>query len=273
MHGEKKRGGAKNKTLPTFFAASLGIVILLGAWQLLAYLLKSNGNNGVPYPFDTFCLAFSFLFLDGAPSTWAAVGWTLLRILIGLVISFAFGAIFGVLAGVYPRIKDFLSQIISILRAIPTVAVVLMLISILMGMRAHAWLSWIPVALTFVVCFPLYYQAFVSGIENEDKDVRDSLSLEGAEKKWVTIKDVYVPDSWDYVKLSLIQTFGLSFKVSVMAEVLTSSSAGKIGIGTLIVMSRQATGGIEEIPAYALIVLLLMALIDLPFVLIKRRQN
>lgn len=245
----------------------------MGAWQLLAFLLQSDGNSGVPYPLDSFALAFSFLFLDGAASTWAAIGWTLLRILIGLTVSFAFGAIFGVLAGIYPRFRDFLSPLVATMRAIPTAAVVLMLISVLMGMKAHVWLSWIPVALTFVVCFPLFYQAFASGIENEDKNVRDSLSLEGAERKWATIKDVYVPDSWNYIKLSLAQAFGLSFKVSVMSEVLTSSSAGKAGIGTLIVISRQTTGGIEEIPAYALIVLLLMALIDLPFVLGKRKQK
>ncbi len=148
-----------------------------------------------------------------------------------------------------------------------------MLISVLMGMKAHAWLSWIPVALSIVVCFPLYYQAFSSGIENEEGDILDSLRIEGAQRKILTIKEIYLPDSWKYIRMSLAQSFGLSFKVSIMAEVLTSSSVGKIGIGTLIVMSRQSSGGIEEIPAYSLIVLLLMAIIDIPFLILKKKEK
>lgn len=166
-----------------------------------------------------------------------------------------------------------MSPLVSLLRAIPTVAVVLMLISILMGIKAHVWLSWIPVALSFVVCFPLFYQSFSDGIRNERRDILDSLKLEGAERKMLSVKEIYLPDSWPYIKISLAQSFGLSFKVSIMAEVLTSSSVGKVGIGTLIVLSRQTNGGIEEIPAYSLIVLLLMALIDIPFYLLKRESK
>lgn len=251
----------------------LGALTLILLWYLLAYSLSLHGNHGVPYPHETFALAFSYLFLDGAAGTWLAIFWTLLRLLIGFLISFVMGAVFGILAGVFPSLKAYFSPLIGTLRAVPTAAVVLTLISILMGAKAHAWLSWIPVALTFVVAFPLYYQAFSSGIESESPDILDSLSLEGANRKMQTVLAVYLPDSWPFISMSLAQSIGLSFKVSIMAEVLTSTSAGKAGIGTLIVLSRQADGGLEAVPAYSLIVLLLMIALDVPFLFLRRRKK
>lgn len=262
-----------NKTIWAPIFVALGVFALIGAWYLLAFCLASNGNYGVPYPHETASLAFSYLFLEGALGTWMAIFWTLLRLVMGFVVSFVLGALFGILAGLFPKFKAFSSPLLGVLRAIPTAAVVLTLVSVLLGAKAHAWLSWIPVALTFVVAFPLYYQAFCSGIENESADILDSLSLEGANRKFATLVQVYLPDSWPFISMSLAQSLGLSFKVCIMAEVLSATSAGKAGIGTLIVLSRQADGGIQAIPAYSLIVLILMAVLDIPFLILRKKRK
>ena len=251
----------------------LGILFIIGVWYLIAGVLQSKGNYGVPYPHETIALAFSFLFLDGAKKTWIAIFWTLLRILIGLSISFVLGGLLGILAGLYKPFRYFSKPGVGLLRVIPTVAVVLILVSIIMGGRAHEWLSWVPVALTFVVAFPLFFEAFQSGVLNESKDIRDSLSLEGGLRKLEAVRKVYLPDSWPFIRMSLAQSVGLGFKVSIMAEVLTNTSSGQIGLGTLIVLSRQADGGIAEIPAYALIALLLMFVLDLPFFILKAKKD
>ncbi len=251
----------------------IGIFFLFLVWFLFAFFLRRGGNFAVPYPNETFALACSYLFGAGAGSTWTAIFWTLLRIFIGFLLSFAFGCLLGVLSGLFASFSAFLRPLIAVLRTIPTVAVVLGLVSVLMGAKAHAWLSWIPVALTFVVSFPLYYEAFRTGIRSETDEVKDSLRLEGAERKLLSVMAIYLPDSKDFILLSLSQSIGLSFKVSVMAEVLTSSSAGKLGIGSLIALSRQVDGGLESIPAYCLIVLFLMALLDLPCLIGKAVQR
>ena len=267
--GEKKR----KKIGSIWLFPLLGILFIFSAWYLIAGVLSSKGNYGVPYPHESIALAFSFLFLDGAKKTWIAIFWTLLRIFIGLSMSFLLGGVFGILAGLFKPFRYFAKPVIGLLRAIPTVAVVLVLVAIIMGGRAHEWLSWVPVALTFVVAFPLFFEAFQSGILSESRDIKDSLSLEGASKSLRSVKEVYLPDSWPFIKMSLAQSVGLGFKVSIMAEVLTNTSSGKIGLGTLIVLSRQTDGGIAEIPAYALIALFLMAIFDLPFFFIKIRKD
>ena len=97
--------------------------------------------------------------------------------------------------------------------------------------------------------------------------------MEGASKSLRAVKEVYLPDSWPFIKMSLAQSVGLGFKVSIMAEVLTNSNSGQIGLGTLITLARQADGGISEIPAYALIALFLMFLLDLPFFILRAKKD
>lgn len=267
--GENK----SKKSLLIYLFSLLGIIAIFLVWYLISFLLHAKDNFGVPYPHESITLAFSYLFGKDASATWRAIFWTLLRIFIGLAFSFVLAAIFGILAGLYKPFRYFVKPGVNILRAIPTVAVVLVLVSIIMGGRAHEWLSWVPVALTFVVAFPLYFEAFQTGILNEDKDIKDSLSIDGALRKFETIRQVYLPSSWPYIKMSLAQSVGLGFKVSIMAEVLTSTSAGHKGLGTLIVLARQSDGGVNQIPAYALIALLLMALLDLPFFVLGTKKD
>lgn len=266
--GDKKR----KKRLLIWLFSIFGVLFIFFIWYLIALSLHRNENYGVPYPHETISLAFSLLFMDGAKETWKAIFWTVLRILIGLSISFVFGLVFGVLAALFRPFRYFAKPGVALLRTIPTVAVVLVLISVLLGAGAHKWLSWVPVALTFVVAFPLFFEAFQSGLLNEDKDVIDSLAIEGALRSPKAILSVYLPDSWSFIKMSIAQSFGLGFKVSIMAEVLTSTSAGQRGLGTLIVLARQNDGGINQIPAYALIALMMMTLIDLPFALLKEKD-
>ena len=53
-----------------------------------------------------------------------------------------------------------------------------------------------------------------------------------------------------------------------MSEVLTANSVSHPGIGSEIVLARSL-GNVEDIIAYALIALLIMFVMDIPFVLLK----
>lgn len=267
MKNRKKRG--------TFlWALSLaGLATLIGVWYLVSFLLRQQGNQMIPLPHETVGLTASLLFGEYAASTWMAIGWTLLRVIIGISISFLIGGILGILAGLFKPIRKFLNPLAAVSRTIPTVAVVLVLISIIMGAGQHKWLPWVPVALTFVVAFPLFYESFASGMEAEPQEEIDALSLEGAKRSLQAIIHVYLPDAWPFIELSLVQSIGMAVKVSIMSEVLTATSAGMSGIGTMIILSRHNDGGLETIPAYSLIALGLMIIIDIPFWILKKKKN
>ncbi len=137
-------------------------------------------------------------------------------------------------------------------------------------MGAFEGFDYIPSILTFVVAFPLLYEAFAAGIRNEDPYILKSLDLECGSRSPKAIFGVLLPDAWPYIALGLAQSAGMSMKVTIMAEVVTANSATNAGIGTLILLARQQTGGIEEVPAFALISLALMILLDIPLIILKR---
>ena len=268
----------KSKKLKSFIPLILGIIAIIGVWYILAYILKSQENYGIPYPHDTFVLSLKMLFSkdpDGiysATSTWTGIGYTLLRLIIGYSISFVLGGILGTLSALYKPLGSFFRPSVGLFKTIPTVGVTMILFSLTLAID-HKYLGWIPIFLVIVVAFPLLFEAFKAGIENEEKEVLDALNLETGIRSPYAVFGVLLPDAFPYIRLGMAQTIGLSFKVLIMSEVLTSSNK-TLGLGSLIAQSRSQTydGGLTEIPAYVLIALLLMVIIDIPYLFIKRKK-
>ncbi|MBP5091110.1 MAG: ABC transporter permease subunit [Bacilli bacterium] len=255
--------------------ALLGFVFLIGLWYIISAILISKENYGLPYPHDTGATLWDLLVGKNARGTWRAIGWTLFRAFIGWVVSFVLAGIFGILAGIFENVKAFMKPIVAFQRTIPTVAVVLLLLSIILGSGRHGFLNWAPIVLIIFVIFPLLYESFRAGVENIDQGIINALRVEGGERKPNAIAKVLVPEAWPYVKAGIAQTLGLALKTCIMSEVLTASSATKSGIGTLIATARvvDVDGGITKIPAYAILALLLMVIIDMPAVIAKRKEK
>ena len=249
---------------------SLGFAFLIGIWYLASYFLIRDGNYFLPYPHDTAYRMGALLFASGAKDTWIAIGWTLLRILIGFSASFVAGAILGTISGLFPLGKHFLNIPVGVLRTAPTAAVVIVVAGVMLAKPQH--IDFLPCILCFLVAFPLIYEAFISSIVNEDDYIKMSLELDGGWRKPRNVLAVLIPDGLPYIKLALAQTIGLSFKVTIMSEVLTANSVSHPGLGSQIVLARSF-GEVEEIIAYAAISLLLMVLIDIPFAIMKFKKH
>ena len=266
----------KRETLTKTIAIICGIVFVIGVWYLIAAILISQKNYGVPYPHETFLLALQMLFskdpegLYSASSTWRGIGMSMLRLLIGYTISFVLGAVLGILAGLYPRVGDFFKPSVGLFKTIPTVGLVMILFALTLAVD-HQLLGWIPIALVFVVAFPLLFEAFKAGIRNESQEIINSIKLDANIHSIRVIKAILIPDAWPYIRLGMTQSLGLSFKVLIMSEVLTASNQTE-GIGTLISLARTTSydGGLTEVPAYVLIALTIMFIIDIPYIIAKK---
>lgn len=265
---EKKKRASSNGIL----APLLGLVFLFGVWYLLAYLLQRHDNFTVPYPHATLWRVGEMLFGKDAKATWTGEGVTFLRLLLGWSFSLILGCVFGVLAGLFPKFKGFLSPGVGIARAIPTVAVVLILVGIILGSGQHRYLTFVPSCLVFLVAFPILYEAFCSGVENEPEEEKDALALDAGKRSFRGVIQVILPDSRPYIVLGIAQSLGLSMKVTVMSEVLCTNSAVKPGIGNLLRLAQQ-NSSFDDVPAYAIIALLMMFVIDIPFILLKRQSK
>lgn len=262
----------RKRALRTVFFVLLGLVFIIGLWYLAAYCLYAENNSTLAYPHETLLKMGELLFFSGAKKTWVAMGWTTARVLIGFSAAFVFAALLGTLAALFPDVKLFLLPSVGAMKAIPTVAVVLILFGMLLAPETTVYMNYIPCVLTFIIAFPLIYEAFRAGIEDEDREVADYLRLDCGKRSLKGTLFVLLPDAWPYISLSIAQSVGLSFKTSIMAEVLVNISGVQAGLGTLIYQARYEAD-LPRVLAYAVIALILLAIIDIPFVVLKGKMR
>jgi ABC-type nitrate/sulfonate/bicarbonate transport system permease component len=258
---------SKRTLLIQISAWTLGFVFLIFVWWLVSYLMHLDDNRLLPYPSEAFLTLNQLLWAEEAGTTWQAIGWTLARLVIGFLVSFLLGGLLGTLAGNHPAFKSFFKPFIVFAKSMPTAAFVIILIGIFYKFRGLP--PYIPCFLVFLVAFPVIYEAFCSGVENESQDTKDALDLDVGRKSVVATVRVIWPDSESYILLAVAQSLGLSMKVSVMSEILTNSSSSQGGIGGLI-QESQMYASMKEIIAYSIIAVLMVLIIDIPLYLVKK---
>lgn len=259
----------KTRLSITYLWIALGVVFLLGVWAIVALILKSQGNMVILYPHESFVRVFELL---GTGKTWSAIGWTMLRFLIGFVISFVLGSLLGSLAGLHHWFKHFMKPTLGVMKTIPTAAVVILIVATIYGPKHAHLITYVPCLLIFIVAFPLIFEAFRTALENESPSVLASLDLDGGRRSWMALTKVLWPDALAYAQLSIAQSLGLSMKVCIMSEVLSATSASRPSVGGLI-SNANSSGAVEDILPLALIALLLMLIIDIPFFIIRSRKT
>ena len=247
-----------------------GIVFLFLLWWILSSALNANGSGILKDPLTTISRLFILLFGESAKTTWAAIGWSVFRLLIGLAGSFLFSAVLGTLAGLFRPVRSFLIPAVGFARTIPTAAVVLVLSVVFLVPGRLGFADFIPSLLTFLVAFPLFYEAFASGIAGLDEDTEQALILDAGKRSFRAVFEVLWPMSLPQIKMSIAQGLGLSLKVTIMSEVLTANSATHSGLGTLI-MDCQTNPSlrVEDIIPYSLLAMVLMIFLDIPLFLTR----
>jgi ABC-type nitrate/sulfonate/bicarbonate transport system permease component len=248
-------------------AAAAGFIFLIFVWWLISFLMHQSGNLLLPYPLDVFLALGEILFSSDAEPTYLGMGWTIARLLVGFSASFILGAILGTLAGLHPFLKNFMAPGVAFSKAIPTAAMVLILVGVLYSYQGLP--AYIPCFLVFLVAFPVIYEAFCSGIGAEPSETIDALKLDGASRSLSGILEVYWPDSLSYILLAVAQSLGLSMKVSVMSEILVNSSSANGGLGGLI-QGAELYLQMKYVIAYSLVAVFIIALIDIPMHFLKK---
>jgi len=112
--------------------------------------------------------------------------------------------------------------------------------------------------ITFLMIFPIIYEASKQGVRNIPQPLKNHMALEG-HPKWVILLNIQLPLSFPYIKTSLFQSIGLGFKVIVMAEFITQT---RIGIG------RELYNGsisiqYENVFAWTIIIIFIVTLFEL----------
>lgn len=248
----------KKYILNKYTMFTLGIVFFGLIWWLLSIILDKNSMI-IPSPFSTIKETGNVL---SEGYTYVCVLYSLGRMILGFLIALILAFIFSIIVYDNEHIYNFLSPSMTILKVIPTAAVVFMFIVI-------SGSSFAPVIVVSLISFPILYEAFASGLRNTDKNVLNACQMDGATKVASLFK-IRLPLAIPYMIIGMITSFSLSFKVEIMAEVITGST--KDGIGCLIKGAQiNNPADMTQVFAYSLIVIVLMLIVSLVSLILRKR--
>ena len=237
-----------------------GTIFFIALWWILSLIVDIN-QMIVPDPFVTFKEAFNYLKVI---DTWVSIGYSFMRLLIGFAFSFVIAFLLAIIVYDNEHMYHFLTPTMTVFKAIPTAAVVFLFI-VLIGS------TYAPILVVILICLPILYEAIAGGLKNIDPYVIDSTKVDGA-KKFKTLLKVRIPIATPYIVIGIISSFSLSFKIEIMAEVITGST--KNGIGSLIRAAQVIDPtNMTGVFAYSLIAIILMLLITLGALFLKKRLN
>lgn len=244
----------ENKKIPTIVIYLFSFTCIIAIWQIFA--VKVGSEFILPTPAESFetlkKIVFSKVF-------WQNFWPTFLRVLISFGISVVLGAFIGFLCGISSFAKDFFEIPMSIIRATPVIAFILV---------AYFWFrsNVVPVFVTVLMTLPIMITSVCTGFEKADKDLLNMAKVYNFSKKEI-IKYIKIPQAVPYFLNGAISCFGLSWKVVAAGEVICLP---KKAVGTML-QKAQLHLETKEVIAETIVLVLVSFVIERIFSLIVEK--
>ena len=236
----------------------IGIILIILLWIIISSCI-SNNTMIFPNPLVTLKETFRLL---GKSFTYKCILQSILRTFIGFIGSFILALILGVIAGNFNFIRRILSPFFSVLKTIPTASLVFLFL-VLVGAKNA------PIIMVEIICLPIIYEAVVRGFENIDINITRAAIMDGA-SFFKKLFFVNIPMISPYIFVGIVSSFSLSFKIEIMAEVISGTTVD--GLGSIISACQKSDPtNMVSIFAYSLIGIVVMALFSLPLYVIEKR--
>ncbi len=241
------------KEFPWFLWSGWGaissILLFIALWD---FGNQIYGDLVLPSPLETFSTLGQML-KDEAVQTEIKI--TIYRAFMGFIISFVVGSFLGLLAGLFATASTMSRPIVTILVGMPPIAwIVLAMIWFGMGNTT--------VIFTVVVAsFPIVFVGALQGtrtIEGDLKEMVDSFHLSFFQK----FTNLYFPHIFSYVFPAWVSALGMSWKIVVMAELLSTSD----GIGASLAIARSH---LDTPTALALVLIMISTLLIIEYILLE----
>lgn len=188
------------------------LVVTFAVWAIAAAAI--NDSFVLPSVKETFVALGETLKLK---AFWAGLGGTLLRSLIGYVISIAlFFALF-CLSTAFNGFRRFIDPLIAALRTLPTVAVALILALVVGGYVA-------PVVLAVLVIMPILYSTARARVATVPNELLEVCKICGASKTQV-LKFVWLPSLAAALPEAFSSAFSYNIKAVIGAEILVQAAS------------------------------------------------
>lgn len=214
-----------------------------------------------PNPFVTTKRMIEFL---GEKVTYKYLGFSFLRLLIGFGLSFIIAFLLGMLVHNNDKLYNFFKPLITFLKSAPTATFVFVFIILVNAKNA-------PVLVVFTVTMPILYESIVSALRNADQEVVAASKVDGA-SKFKQLFLIKIPLGIPFITLGLISTFGMAFKIEIMAEIITGFTNG--GIGSMIHNSQLINPTeLTDMFAYSLMAIIVVLVVEFLASLLQKHSR
>ena len=205
----------KKRAIINLILPIVAVVCIVIIWAISASAI--DNEYILPSVSETIKSVFE-LFSDG--KFYLSFSLTLFRSFIAFLISFVIAFLLAVLSEKLKHAERVIAPIISITRALPTIAVVLLLLFWTNSLIA-------PIVVTTLVVLPTQYTHLRSAFGALDKTVLEAGRVDGADEKRV-FRYIQLPLTLPAIYSGIGSGISLNFKLMVAAEVL-SQTANSIG--------------------------------------------
>lgn len=206
VRGVRRKARTEQWGWPSYLAILLFWLLL---WHIIYAIVEKEYI--VPSPFHTLQALFE---MAGTRQFYVNTAVTLGRVVGGIVLSFAAGAVFAVLAWFVPLVRLMLSGVVAAFKAMPVMSVILFAILCLAS-------GLVPLFSCFLMCFPVVYTNLLTGLDSMEEDYLELARVYrlGFPKR---MRCIYLPSVMPHMKAAMSLIAGLSWKTVVAAEVLAS---------------------------------------------------
>ena len=236
------------------WGAIASLLLLVALWEALA---AAYGPLVLPTPLQTAHMLGQWMEQGG--ELWPALAVTARRAFIGLALAVLAGSLLGVAAGVSMTASMMARPWVTVLLGTPPIAWLVL---------AMLWFGsgdGTPVFTVFIACLPVVFVGGMQGARTLERHWRDL--ARAYRLPWhMRVLDVYLPHVVSYLFPAWIVALGSSWKVVVMAELLSSDT----GVGAQLATSRAQLDMAATLAWIAAVVLVLLALEYLLLEPIKR---
>lgn len=180
-------------------------------WLLVWQLASIAINNSIMLcgPLDALLALAKGLV---TPSFWAAIGTSLLGIVLGFLVSFVLGIALGVLAFRAPLVRMFAEPAIHMMKSVP-VACFVVLFLVLVGSRFAA------VACVIMVALPPLYMATIDGLNSQNKQMAELFCVFGVTGARRALA-LFWPSVLPSIRTTSKSVVGMAWKSGVAAELI-----------------------------------------------------
>jgi NitT/TauT family transport system permease protein len=192
----------------------------------------------------------SLLSLIPQPSFWKAVGFTLSRVIAGIVLSSVIASVLAVLSSFSGKLEILLSPLVKAVRSIPVASVIIL---VLLWVKSRN----LSVVISSLVVFPVIYTSVLSGMKNTSPLLLEMASNYSVGRR-KRIRYIYIPSVFPYLRTGMRTAVGFAWKSAVAAEVI---GLPKNSIGTALYEAKIYLLT-SDLFAWTLVIVILSALFE-----------